>query len=458
MTRSNVLATGELSFRTSTQQLVRHVFLICFLALVVLTVHTLPLLQDVLDESCCTGTGIHDMHSTIISKAGDHFTPEGSSRSSTASTSCLMHLPMQVNASKVPLNQSTVMLTQPSAPCGRLRRSWNHFDLISPLAIQIQQHQSNCTMDTATFHVDNAFGLGSHLYMWSQALCNAWESGYRVQTHNPVWLWMDQAYCDPEKAARSPLLCYFPEAEFQCPQDESLQQRILSSSGSLSIQSIQPHNVTNPRQGHLRCERIRNDPTFLTEFRAASMEYLFRRISPIILQEAERQVGLLFDAASGGQVPADLITVHMRYGDKFWEMDLAPAEEYTAAVSHILLQRGQGHNRTANIYLATEDPRAVKAFLSAAEPGWKVYVDRTVPELDNYRPVKGNRASWTTKNTKGRAGLVALGSLLVALEANDFVLTTKSNWSRLMNELRKNILDPRCGNCTQMIDLRPGEW
>jgi hypothetical protein len=256
----------------------------------------------------------------------------------------------------------------------------------------------------------------------------------------------------------SPLLCYFPEAEFQCPRDESLEQRILSSSESeSSIQSV-PHNVSNPRQSHLRCERIRNDPAFLTEFRAASMEYLFHRISPIILQEAERQVGLLFGASGGGQVPADLITVHMRYGDKFWEMDLAPAEEYTAAVSHILFQRGQGHNRTANIYLATEDPRAVKAFLSAAEPGWKVYVDRTVPELDNYRPVKGNRASWTTKNTKGRAGLVALGSLLVALEANHFVLTTKSNWSRLMNELRKNVLDPRCGNCTQMIDLRPGEW
>jgi hypothetical protein len=100
----------------------------------------------------------------------------------------------------------------------------------------------------------------------------------------------------------------------------------------------------------------------------------------------------------------------------------------------------------------------VDAFMRAAEPGWKVFVDRTVPELNDYRPARGNRASWTTKNTKGRAGLVALGSLLVALEANDFVLTTASNWSRLMNELRKNVLDPRCGNCTRMVDLRPGEW
>jgi hypothetical protein len=46
---------------------------------------------------------------------------------------------------------------------------------------------------------------------------------------------------------------------------------------------------------------------------------------------------------------------------------------------------------------------------------------------------------------------------LVAMEANDFVLTTGSNWSRLMNEIRINILNPRCNDCTTMIDLKRGE-
>ena len=53
---------------------------------------------------------------------------------------------------------------------------------------------------------------------------------------------------------------------------------------------------------------------------------------------------------------------------------------------------------------------------------------------------------------------MALGSLLVAMEANDFVLTTASNWSRLMDELRKNVLEPRMANGTIMVDLRPGQW
>jgi hypothetical protein len=61
------------------------------------------------------------------------------------------------------------------------------------------------------------------------------------------------------------------------------------------------------------------------------------------------------------------------------------------------------------------------------------------------------------KKLKGRPGLVALASVLVAMQADDYVLTTKSNWSRLINELRKNVLDPRCGDCTRLVDLAPGE-
>jgi hypothetical protein len=62
-----------------------------------------------------------------------------------------------------------------------------------------------------------------------------------------------------------------------------------------------------------------------------------------------------------------------------------------------------------------------------------------------------------TKELEGKPGLWAMGSLLVAMEANHFVLTTKSNWARLMNELRKNVMNPRCGNCTTLIDLEEGE-
>jgi len=45
---------------------------------------------------------------------------------------------------------------------------------------------------------------------------------------------------------------------------------------------------------------------------------------------------------------------------------------------------------------------------------------------------------------QGRVTFIALASFVVTTEANGFILTLASNWSRMMNELRKNVVDPRC--------------
>ena len=111
-------------------------------------------------------------------------------------------------------------------------------------------------------------------------------------------------------------------------------------------------------------------------------------------------------------------------------------------------------NKTANIYLATEDPEAVEEFRKALPVGWSLFVDQFLIDTSHHRVDEYNGSPKMAKALNGKAGLLALGSLLVAMEANDFVLTTASNWSRLMDELRQSILDPRCGNCTSMIDLR----
>lgn len=354
---------------------------------------------------------------------------------------------LRVVADVQPIDQSsnTTLLVQPSAH-GKLRNDWTSNPPLSPMAIKILEHQTNCDLPVTTFHVDNTYGLGSHLTLWSQAMCNAMYAKARLRTENPIWLWMDQTLCDAEQAARSPLLCYFPAAEFLCGKE------------SLSLEAV---NISDPRETQNWCpylrqekpKQIKYEPK-LADFRAASIEFLFRQVSPFVIQEAQRQSGLIFGP---GGAPDDLITVHMRWGDKFWEMDLASVEEYIQGVSDLLEQQGRS-NSTANVYLATEDPKAKEAFLDAAPAGWTIYVDRTIDELNEFRPPKGNRASHTTKNTKGRAGLVAMGSLLVAMEAKYYVLTTKSNWSRMIDFLRTNIIDPRCGNCTRMIDLRPGIW
>ena len=68
--------------------------------------------------------------------------------------------------------------------------------------------------------------------------------------------------------------------------------------------------------------------------------------------------------------PQDLITVHIRWGDKGTEMELASVEEFIGAVRELLRRR-----RTlvpVNVFVATEDPRATHEFRQAAPLNWTV--------------------------------------------------------------------------------------
>jgi hypothetical protein len=347
------------------------------------------------------------------------------------------------NVTPVTTNQdmnSTLILPKAYA---KLRNEWSYNPPLSRYAKLIEIHQSNCSQKVASHYMDIYHGIGSHLSFWSQAMCNALEQGYRLRMYSPEWVWLDITFCDQDIAKKSPLLCYLPRSEFRCGCDE-----------------VPPElNITNPRNKKRDgCALLKYKPGgILHEFRAASTEYLFQHVSPLVVHEAERQVGLLFGP---GGTPDDLITVHIRWGDKYTEMPnraLLTISSYVEAISKLLHDR-YGQNRTANIYLATEDPVAFQELQIAVPVGWMIYYDRTVEELSRFRPPYGNNAYWTSKNSKGRAGLASFASMLVAMEARLFVLTTRSNWSRIINHLRTNIIDPRCNRCTNMVDLVPGIW
>ena len=117
-----------------------------------------------------------------------------------------------------------------------------------------------------------------------------------------------------------------------------------------------------------------------------------------------------------------------------------------------------------NIYLASEDPLAVMTFEASVPRTWNIFKDFTLEEEKINRRLHGNDIDGIATDqvmaydSLGRYGLECLASLVLAMEANHFVLTTGSNFSRLMNELRSNVIDPRCDNCTTFIDLRNGEY
>lgn len=323
----------------------------------------------------------------------------------------------------------------------RLRFDWTNLENLSALAKLIEQSQNNCERPMGHFWFRNRFGLGSDLHVWSQAVCNAMHFNKRVFTVQP-WIWLDQESCDTS-ATSSSVTCYFPRSEILCQGEQEYHDW---------------HFNLSRGRGRIRndCEDflIQQNAT-LSDLRAAAMEFLFSGVSETVQTEAERQLEVVFRSKP---VPDDLITVHIRWGDKIDEMDLVPAAEYIQAVRRIQKDRGRSIDN-ANVFLATEDPRAVYEFVNAAPDTWNIFVDAYFQELYRNRAAdKYNNSPLLARDLNGRPGVVALGSLLVAMEANDFILTTKSNWSRLINELRKNVVSPRCNNCTRVVDLNFGEW
>jgi hypothetical protein len=213
---------------------------------------------------------------------------------------CLRHSPITIQDTIKPGSDPNKTLLQHGiAPmCGRLKRQWLHNPPISDYAKQIDKHQSNCSLPVATHHFDNTFGLGSHIVLWGQAMCNGMEENYRMQSYAYEWLWLDQQHCDMNHQAKiSPLLCYFPSCEHRCPKNYN--------------PSVKMKNITDPRKTTDWCKIVKSSQEIKSKVRASSTEYLFQRLSPIVVQEAQRQIGIIFP---DGYVPDDLVTVHIRWG------------------------------------------------------------------------------------------------------------------------------------------------
>ena len=322
-----------------------------------------------------------------------------------------------------------------------LRFDWSNLTLTTTLGRAMQAHQSNCALPLGDLRMRNVAGLGSDLHLWTQALCNAMQHKVRVQTYLP-WIYHDGTACR-NHSQDTAMLCYFPDSELLCPDDRAALRNTTTNRTQLYVEK---------RMVLKQCAVIRKryNASF-PQVRTSGIEYLFSHTSSVVIQEAERQLKQVF----GDEVPlpSQLITVHIRWGDKSIEMDLVPIQEYVDAVQSLASDKNLT-GADVNIFLASEDPQAVKQFQNAARSHqWNVFVDAYFQDFGDvpHQGINGN--SKLSKRLQGRPGLVALASVLVALQANSFVLTTRSNWSRLINELRKSVLDPRCDSCSRLIDL-----
>jgi len=345
-------------------------------------------------------------------------------------TTCTLTLMLLLNPPTI--SNATLLITKGSD----LRLNWSNIPVqLSPIAKRLQNLQKNCSLPVKEYPwresvvFGGGYGIGSDLHAWGNALWAGIHDGHRVSAPNP-WIWSD--------CQHSLLSCYFPHVEpTECHDQVILGSSILAGPCGKSDEW--------------------NDNYTIPEFRAAATEFAFSSLSNHVVEEARKMRHEVF---GDKPTPENLITVHVRWGDKVLEGQRKnnPIKRYIEAIEQMVQENSLNH---VHILLCTEDPVALHAFQTAAMPkGWIVHVD---PFYEKYLPfrkereVKYNVPSHIAIETEGKAGFWALASLVVSMEANYYVLTTTSNWSRLMNELRKNMVDPSCGGCTKLIDIDPDE-
>ena len=160
----------------------------------------------------------------------------------------------------------------------------------------------------------------------------------------------------------------------------------------------------------------------------------------LAVDEARKAIGSVFGEQG---IPEDLITVHIRWGDKAIEMKLVSEVEYFQAIDSVVTNHSIAN---PHIFVSTEESQAVIKLQEQLDKHGKTW------KLHHYAPlIATNTAEHRHRGPNGKNAIIAL---LLAMEAKYFVITTGSNWSRVMNELRTNVVDVACGNCTRMVNLR----
>lgn len=334
--------------------------------------------------------------------------------------------------------------------CTLMRGRWNEEHVFTPTARKIlaaQMQHALCNVSAVSQEelrrlvasqalVQGALmdsGLGSALHKWSAQLCHALDKGGMLVLDRRPWKW--GASAEQELGGYfAPTHCNLSMSSIQTtvdslPGDGKLVESIHNIGVVLKLQNCLPRWDTNMTT---------------SEWRAAAMEFLFRRLG----DDLHRKICRAFDQVFGplGGVPRDrLISIHMRWGDKYKEMASVSEDTYVKAVQRLVAEHGI---KDPVLFVMTEDRLALDALKAAIA---KKQLNYTILTSAGPRKMDFNP----------EAAEISLIQLAIGLEANYYIGTSGSNWSRLMNELRLTRINGICGGqCTVFVDLnrKPMEW
>ena len=320
-------------------------------------------------------------------------------------------------------------------------------------AIWQHQHPRDCSVRKFLLYaIDGAgeHGIGSTLHVATWALAKAIElDRILLFLPTPEGPWSQGKYCEGHSGLHN---CYFepesscafadimgvlalsqvPNLDDRVPQHD---QRLLQCDISYPILDVPlvPAKLRNMLQGsHVPEERS----TFW--FRSQAIAFIVRPNSRTLNHIRQRK-----QQQSWTQVPPGTISIHIRHGDKGIEMPLAPDADYLAKAEELVTQDSRLQRI---IFLSTEDPASIEYF--------KHLQNWTILTLQVPRPdVQTSPLDFARQIGTDVEMLNSLVNLDLALECSAWVGTIKSNWNRLIEELRSTV---RCKAQYAYIDAHSG--
>lgn len=308
--------------------------------------------------------------------------------------------------------------------------------------------QQQCSNERRTAYVINNYGMGSGLISLSQAFCHGLEHKNTIQLGSDAWIWYDTEFCAAGHSSDSN----------RTSTGSSGSSKVHESVGGLDcyfgniIQSCSwKKNAAPAAWMRLECPTVGAHPWEYekrVDYYGDFFNFLFSRLNPRLIALANKAITSTFGSDKS---PENMITVHIRWGDKKQELHgLVDIREYIKAVQTLIDKHSLP---SVNIFLNTIDGRAIDAWKEHVKEkeGWNTYIwKESVESMSSY----DNNPTTDARRTKGGFGVTTMVALLLAMESKYYVITSGSNYSMLIEALRRGVVDKACQGCTDAIDLK----
>lgn len=316
-----------------------------------------------------------------------------------------------------------------------------------------RQWRVNCS--SARFLIWSMYnnGIGSDLHTTSMAMALAINSDRVLLLTSVVrsWYYVDAKTCGDTRTFE----CYFARVS-KCTLGDLSAERLASAGRFKGRTPAEFYAMTEDIVIH---EPLSTHPVWAHElprlpfkpagyassihwWRAQCVRYFLREPTPLTANFVRMMAIATFPNPTAG-VPRNLINLHVRHGDKFREMTLAPLGAHIAAAERLRAK----HPELTGLFLSTEDPAVIDEAVTVYARNWTIYY--TPNRRINTGPLK-------SAATLGRSceALISFANLYFAVECDYFVGTLGSNWNRMIRELA------RTGNKLSRgyVALNNGEW